>query len=55
MEDSANPLVMTGSQSEASETEPDHSDLIPRETLESDEELKMHLLGMNSYFTQSRA
>ena len=45
---------MTGSGSEASE--PDHSDLmIPKETLESDEELRMHLLGMNSYFTESRA
>ena len=34
----------------------DGSDLImPKETLESDQELKMHLLGMDSFWTQSLA
>ena len=34
----------------------DWSDMaVPKETLESDEELRMHLLGMNSYFTQQGA
>ena len=34
----------------------DWSDMVvPKETLESDEELRMHLLGMNSYFTEQGA
>lgn len=34
----------------------DWSDMAaPKETLESDEELRMHLLGMNSYFTEQGA
>lgn len=28
---------------------------VPKETLESDEELRMHLLGMSSYFTEQGA
>ncbi len=48
------PLAFTLGDQESSDDDCLDMD-VPKETLESDEELRMHLLGMSSYFTEQGA